>query len=90
MLMRFPLRSAAVLLLACRCAEAAPPVWQDWPLPLSVEAQPLPVQQPKGWQVKTDATPCRLLTLTVFDGPPQEQASLVPETDQTLPAGRAC
>ncbi len=84
-----PMRWAAMLLLfAGRCAEAAPPVWQDWPLPLSLEAQPVPVRPPEGWQVKTDATPCHVVTLTVFDGLPQEQAALVPETDQTLPGGR--
>lgn len=89
MFVRFPRRLAAVLLLlACRWAEAVPAVWQDWPLPLSVEAQSVPVQLPEGWQVKTDATPCHVLTLTVFDGLPQEKAALVPDTDQALPGGR--
>lgn len=84
-----PMRWAAMLLLlAGRGAEAALAVWQDWPLPLSLEAQPVPTRAPEGWQVKTDATPCQLLTLTVYDGPPQEQAALVPETDQALPGGQ--
>lgn len=73
-------------LLACPWVAAAPPLWQDWPLPLSIEARPTPV--PEGWQVTAQATPCHLQSLTVFDGLPQEQASLVPDTDQTLPGGR--
>lgn len=77
-----------LLLLACPWVAAAAPVWQDWPLPLAIDPQPVPVVSPEGWQVSTQATPCRLQTLTVFDGLPQEQASLVPESDQALPGGR--
>lgn len=57
-------------------------------MPLVIEARPTPVSPPEGWQVSAQAAPCRLVHLTVFDGLPQEQASLVPDVDQTLPAGR--
>lgn len=77
---------ALLLLLACPWVAAAPPVWQDWPLPLAIDVRPTPV--PEGWQVTAQAAPCRLQSLTVFDGSPQEQASLVPDTDQALPDGR--
>ena len=79
---------ALLVLLACPWLAAATPVWQDWPLPLSIEARPTPVPVPEGWQVTAQAAPCRLQSLTVFDGLPQEQASLVPDTDQALPGGR--
>lgn len=75
-------------LLACPWVAAAAPVWQDWPLPLSIDAQPTPVSTPEGWQVTAQAGPCWPQSLTVFDGLPQEQAALVPETDQALPGGR--
>tara|TARA_B100001250_G_C19676622_1_gene733931 strand:- start:257 stop:820 length:564 start_codon:yes stop_codon:yes gene_type:complete len=81
-------RWTLLLPLACPWVAAAATIWQDWPLPLSVEARPAPVSLPEGWQVRAQAEPCRLQSLTVFDGLPQEQAALVPETDQTLPGGR--
>jgi hypothetical protein len=79
-----------LLLLTCPWVAAAPPVWQDWPLPLSIEARPAPAPAPvpEGWQVTAQAVPCLLQSLTVFDGLPQELASLVPDTDQALAGGR--
>lgn len=82
------LLATMLLLLSCPWALAGSPVWQDWPLPLSIEARPAPVSLPEGWQVAAQATPCSLRSLTVFDGLPQEQASLVPESDQALPGAR--
>lgn len=79
---------ALLVLMACAWGAAAAPVWQDWPLPLSIEAQPTPSPVPEGWQVTAQAGPCRLQSLTVFDGLPQEQAALVPDTDQALPGGQ--
>ena len=88
-LVKLPLRlTAALLLLSCPWAWAAPSVWQDWPLPMSIAVRPTPVSLPEGWQVAAQATPCNLRSLTVFDGLPQEQASLVPDTDQALSGGR--
>lgn len=80
--------TALLLMLCCPWALGGPPIWQDWPLPMTIEAQPAPVQPPEGWQAAEKATPCSLRSLTVFDGLPQEQASLVPDTDQALSGGR--
>jgi hypothetical protein len=80
--------AALLLLWPYHLVWAGSPVWQDWPMPLAIEARPAPVSVPEGWQVSAQAAPCRLLTLTVYDGLPQEQASLVPESDQALPGGR--
>ena len=82
------LLATVFFLLSCPWALGGPPVWQDWPLPMSIAARPAPVSLPEGWQVAAQATPCSLRSLTVFDGLPQEQASLVPDTDQALPGGR--
>jgi hypothetical protein len=82
------LLATVCLLLACPWALGGTPVWQDWPLPLSIAARPAPVSLPEGWQVAAQTTPCNLRSLTVFDGLPREQASLVPDTDQALPGGR--
>ena len=48
----------------------------------------MPVQPLEGWQVDTASTPCELVGVTVFDGLPQEHASLVPDADQAVPGGR--
>lgn len=81
-------RWTLLLPLACPWVANAATIWQDWPLPVSVETRPAPESVPEGWQATTAATPCHLLTLTVFDGLPQEQAALVPEMDQALPGGQ--
>ena len=89
LLVKLPLRlTAALLLLACPWVGAGTPVWQDWPLPMSLEARPVPMSPPVGWEVRAQPAPCHLQSLTVFDGLPQEQASLVPDTDQALSGGR--
>jgi hypothetical protein len=83
-----PVLAALLVFLPGAGAHASPPVWQEWPVPLALEARPAPVSVPEGWQASAKAAPCRLLTVTVYDGLPQEQASLVPESDQALPGGR--
>ncbi len=82
------LLATLVLLLSCRWALGEPGVWKEFALPLSVQARSEPVQPPEGWQVAAASPPCELVGVTVFDGLPQEQASLVPDADQAVTGGR--
>jgi hypothetical protein len=66
--------------LFAACSRAAPPascpntiaVHQEWQTPI------------EGWKATLDDTPNRLASVTFFDGPPEEKASLV--NDRTMKA----
>ncbi len=78
---------AFFLLLSCPWTQGESRDWQEFALPLSVQARSVPMQTLEGWQIDTTSTPCELVGVTVFDGVPQELAALVPDADQVLPGG---
>ena len=65
-----------IVLLAVAALAAAPsPSLVDCPPTIAVEQEP--VAPPAGWTVTEDGSPRRLASVTFFDGPPAELASLV-------------
>lgn len=79
------LKSALVcLVLVCapQMALCAQKEWKDFALPPAVETRQEISSVPAGWTALNEAVPNHVAGITVFDGRPEQRASLVPGKEE--------
>jgi hypothetical protein len=70
-----------ILLSAHQTAFSAPKEWKVFVLPPAIETKQEVKSAPAGWIVITETVSNRLAGITVFDGRPEQKASLVPDRE---------
>jgi hypothetical protein len=75
-----------ILLSAPHMALSAQKEWREFVLPPAIETRQEVSTVPAGWVALQEAIPNQVAGITVFDGRPEQKASLVPDSEQNQKA----
>jgi hypothetical protein len=74
--LQFSLICLAVLMILCPAVYSRDLSWKLFPVPETISTKQSISVVPSGWDATDEAEANRLAEITVFDGPPEEHASL--------------
>lgn len=78
-----------LIVAACLTATAQAATAEQVRCPEIVGVEQRAVSPPGGWQARDEGTPARLASIIIFDGPPEDGASLVPDQNHSGPRPHA-